>query len=75
MTSSAMLRKGSSQRSGEEMGTAIASELFLSVKTVETYRARLSDKLGLRTRAEIFRFALQEGLLAEPEPGTPTASR
>ena len=53
----------------------VADRLLLSVKTVETYRARLSDKLGLRTRAEIFRFALQEGLLAEPEPGTPTASR
>lgn len=53
----------------------VADRLALSVKTVETYRARLSDKLGLRTRAEIFRFALQEGLLAEPEPGTPTASR
>jgi two-component system response regulator NreC len=50
----------------------VADRLTLSVKTVETYRARLSDKLGLRTRAEIFRFARQEGLLSEPEPGTPS---
>lgn len=50
----------------------VADRLTLSVKTVETYRARLSDKLGLRTRAEIFRFARQEGFLSEPESGTPS---
>src|SRR5581483_3215387 len=31
----------------------IAKKLFLSVKTVETYRARITGKLGLRTRAEV----------------------
>ena len=35
----------------------------MSVKTVETYRARIAEKLGLRTRAEIVRFAVQMGLL------------
>jgi DNA-binding NarL/FixJ family response regulator len=40
------------------------AELFaLSVKTVETYRARLRDKLGLRRRADLVRFAISLGLL------------
>ncbi|MGQ9467307.1 MAG: response regulator [Anaerolineae bacterium] len=38
-----------------------AEALYLSVKTVETYRARLMAKLGLRTRAELVRYALQQG--------------
>jgi DNA-binding NarL/FixJ family response regulator len=42
----------------------VASRLFLSVKTVETYRARIGDKLGLRTRAELVRYALEVGWLA-----------
>jgi len=42
-----------------------ADRLYLSVKTVETYRARLMAKLGLRNRAELVRYALQRGLLAE----------
>jgi DNA-binding NarL/FixJ family response regulator len=41
----------------------VAQRLALSIKTVETYRARLSDKLGLRTRAELVRFAAETGLL------------
>lgn len=41
----------------------IASELGISVKTVETYRARLSDKLGLRTRTDIIRYALDHDIL------------
>jgi two-component system response regulator NreC len=40
----------------------IASQLNLSAKTVETYRARGMEKLGLRTRAALVRFALQNGL-------------
>jgi two-component system response regulator NreC len=47
----------------------IADRLSLSVKTVETYRARIADKLGLRTRAELVKYALQHGLLDE-EPIT-----
>jgi two-component system response regulator NreC len=42
-----------------------ADLLYLSVKTVETYRARLMAKLGLRNRAELVRYALQRGLLDE----------
>ena len=41
----------------------IAKQIVVSVKTVETYRARIAEKLGLRTRHEIVRFAVQMGLL------------
>ena len=41
----------------------IANLLNLSAKTVETYRARGMEKLGLRTRAALVKFALQEGLI------------
>ena len=41
----------------------IASQLNLSAKTVETYRTRGMEKLGLRTRAALVRFALQKGLI------------
>jgi two-component system response regulator NreC len=49
----------------------IATRLALSVKTVETYRARVMDKLALRNRAELVRFAIEQGLLGpkpDPEP-------
>lgn len=41
----------------------IASELYLSVKTVETYRARGMEKLNLHTRAQLVKAALARGLL------------
>ncbi|MCA9101840.1 MAG: response regulator transcription factor [Planctomycetales bacterium] len=41
----------------------IADDLDLSVKTVETYRARIGDKLGLRSRADLIRFAIDAGIL------------
>jgi two-component system response regulator NreC len=51
----------------------IAKEIFVSVKTVETYRSRFAEKLGLRTRSDVIRFAAQMGLLTpealESEPG------
>jgi DNA-binding NarL/FixJ family response regulator len=43
-----------------------ADQLFLSVKTVETYKSRLMLKLGLNSRAELVRFALERGLIGEP---------
>ena len=43
-----------------------AEQLGVSVKTIETHRKRLVDKLGLKSRAELFRFAVEVGLL-EPE--------
>ncbi|MGB8167704.1 MAG: response regulator transcription factor [Chthoniobacteraceae bacterium] len=45
---------------GEGLATrATAERLGLSVKTVETHRARIKEKLGLRTAAELMRFAIQ----------------
>ncbi len=41
----------------------IASKLSISERTVESHRASISGKLGLKTRAEIVRFALEYGLL------------
>jgi DNA-binding NarL/FixJ family response regulator len=46
----------------------IADMLSLSVKTVETYKARVMEKLGLRSRAGLVRFALKHGLLDEEMP-------
>jgi DNA-binding NarL/FixJ family response regulator len=43
----------------------IAGALGLSVKTVETYKARVAEKLGLKTRVEIVRYAAQQGWLNE----------
>jgi two-component system response regulator NreC len=40
-----------------------ADRLALSIKTIETHRKRLSDKLGLKSRAELFRFAVESRLL------------
>jgi two-component system response regulator NreC len=47
-----------------------ADRLALSVKTIETHRRRLSDKLGLKSRAQLFRFAIESGLLA-PDAAPP----
>ncbi len=49
----------------------IAQKLDIGVKSVDTYRSRLSDKLGLKTRAELVRYALEQGLL---EPATVNGS-
>ena len=62
----------------------VAQSLGLSRKTVDTYRARIRKKLGLRTPADYLRFCLEEGLLecpatavalpegaGRPSPGSP----
>lgn len=41
----------------------IADTLFLSVKTVDTYKSRLMEKLRLQSRADLVRYALEHGLL------------
>ncbi len=46
----------------------IADRLHISVKTVEAYRARLMEKLGLNSRAGLVRFALEHGLLTRLTP-------
>jgi len=43
----------------------IANMLFLSVRTVETHRAHIMQKLRLSSRAELVRYAMDEGLLEE----------
>ena len=45
-------------------GAQIAERLSLSQKTVETYRARLVEKLGIRDVAGLVRFAIQRGLVS-----------
>jgi DNA-binding NarL/FixJ family response regulator len=48
----------------------IADQLALSIKTVETYRKRLHEKLDLKSRAQLFRFAFESGLL-DRDPALP----
>jgi two-component system invasion response regulator UvrY len=43
--------------------TAIAEELFISVKSVSTYRSRLLTKLNLKSNAELAYYALKNGLI------------
>jgi len=43
----------------------IGEKLFISPKTVDTYRSRIMDKLGLSHRSELVRFALEVGLLKQ----------
>ena len=45
----------------------IAQMLFISVRTAETHRAHIMQKLRLETRAELVRYALAQGLLSEPD--------
>jgi two-component system response regulator NreC len=46
-----------------------AEKLVISEKSVATYRARLLTKLGLKTRAELVRYALESGLLSPGDVG------
>ncbi len=41
----------------------IAEQLYLSVRTVESHRAHIQQKLGLTTRSELVRYALDHGLV------------
>ena len=45
----------------------IAKQLYISVRTAETHRAHIMQKLRLTTRAELVRHALRQGLLDESE--------
>jgi two-component system, NarL family, response regulator NreC len=46
--------------------TEIAGQLYLSVRTVESHRAHIQQKLRLSSRAELVRYALDRGLLETP---------
>ena len=43
----------------------IAGQFKLSVKTVETYKLRIGEKLGLRSRTKMVQYALRQGWLNE----------
>ena len=43
----------------------IASQLHLSVKTISTYRSRVTEKLNVASNAELATYALRHGLIAE----------
>jgi len=43
----------------------IAAQLEISIKTVETYKSRLMEKLDLHSRVDIVRYALQQGLMQD----------
>ena len=46
----------------------IAEKLFLSPKTVGTYRYRMYDKLGIKNDVELIHFAMKHGVLKADEP-------
>jgi DNA-binding NarL/FixJ family response regulator len=50
----------------------VAAELCISVKTVETHRSRIHQKLGVHSVAELIRFAALNGLIADSPPTWPT---
>jgi len=51
----------------------VAAQLGRSPRTIEAYRARIMEKLGLETRADLVRWALAEGLLEPPVEHEPVA--
>lgn len=44
----------------------IGARLHLGERTIETYRRRIADKLGVRSRAELVAYALEHGLVGYP---------
>jgi len=44
----------------------IGARLHLGERTIETYRRRIADKLGVRSRAELVAYALRLGLVQDP---------
>jgi two-component system, NarL family, response regulator NreC len=57
--------------------SAIADRLYISVRTVETHRAHITAKLGLRGQNEVVRYAIGHGLvpLQGPEEVSPSPPR
>lgn len=41
----------------------VAEQLVISIKTVESHKANVMDKLGLRTRPDLVKYAMKKGLL------------
>jgi two-component system, NarL family, response regulator NreC len=49
----------------------IAEALYVSVRTVETHRAHVQQKLGLKARADLVHYAREHGLLADGDHPAP----
>jgi DNA-binding NarL/FixJ family response regulator len=50
---------------GGHSNKEISARLYISVKTVETYKVRAMEKLGYRSRVQVVRYAVQKGWLHE----------
>lgn len=48
----------------------IADELFISVKTVESHKMHIQDKLGLTNAAQLVKYAIEHGLIELKKPKT-----
>jgi len=48
----------------------IAADLSISVKTVETYKARVMEKLDVTKRSELVQYAIEQGMLERPVSGS-----
>jgi DNA-binding NarL/FixJ family response regulator len=55
--------------------TEIAERLNLSPRTVETHRASLLRKLGLRSQSDLIRYAIRQGILPLEPPATDLSAR
>jgi DNA-binding NarL/FixJ family response regulator len=55
--------------------TEIGARLFISPRTVESHRAHLMHKLGLRTQTDLIRYALGRGIIRLPNSLSPRAGR
>lgn len=42
----------------------IADTLYISIKTVDTYKSRIMEKIGLKKRSDLVRYALKHGLIS-----------
>ena len=82
----AVTREGSGELTARQMevlrlvadgctGKQIASELNISLKTVESHKACISRQLGLRSTAALTRYAVEHGLLRPRTDATPPAGR
>jgi two-component system, NarL family, response regulator NreC len=52
----------------------VAEQVGRSPRTIEAYRARIMEKLGLEKRADLVRYALAEGLLEAPDDREPAGA-
>lgn len=51
----------------ENSNPEIAEKLFISIRTVDTHRRNLLEKLGVKNTAGLVKYAIQKGLVAEDE--------